>query len=162
MAFRNFAPPVLPNNRRDLLTIIEQCQPIFVLLALEPRGQQLPPTTIELRGLVQNKVHAQDAALRTKLEQLQWNIDNESVLALLYEEKPPLETVRAFLFLTLHLLNLSVPIVCSSALYACAGTIVDPGGDIVQSHFRREGMGVPPLLSSDDRNARPCEGCKPF
>ena len=67
----NFARPVPPNNwHGDLLRIIEQCQPIFVLLALEPRGQQLPPTTIELRGLVQNKVHAQGAALRTQLETL--------------------------------------------------------------------------------------------
>ena len=161
MAFPNFARPVLPNNRFYLQLIIDRCQPIFVLLALEPRGQQLPPTTIELRSLVQNKVHAQDAALRAQLETLQWNIEDESVLRLLYGDKP-LETVRNFLFLTLYLLDSSVPIVCSSALYARAGTIVDPGGDIVQAHFRREGMGLPHRLSRHDRNGRPCEGCKPF
>jgi len=161
MAFPNFARPVLPNNRAYLQLIIVQCQPIFVLLALEPRGQQLPPTTIELRSLVQNKVHAQDSAVRAQLETLQWNIEDESVLRLLYGDKP-LETVRTFLSLTLYLLDLSVPIVCSSVLYARAGTIVDPGGDIVQAHLRRKGMGALHLLSSDDRNGSPCEGCKPF
>jgi len=83
------------------------------------------------------------------------------VLRLLYGDKP-LETVRTFLSLTLYLLDLSVPIVCSSVLYARAGTIVDPGGDIVQAHLRRKGMGALHLLSSDDRNGSPCEGCKPF
>jgi len=100
MIFRNIAHPVLPNNRAHLLSIIYHCQPILVLLALEPRGQQLPLTTIELRGLVQNKVHAQDAALRAQLETLQWNIEDESVLRLLYGDKP-LETVRTCLFSTL-------------------------------------------------------------
>ena len=83
------------------------------------------------------------------------------MLRLLYGDKP-LETVRNFLFLTLYFFDSSVPIVCSSALYARAGTIVDPGRDIVQAHFRREGMGLPHPLSSHDRNGRPCEGCKPF
>jgi len=141
MAFPNlnFARPVLPNNRAYLLSIIEACQPIFVLLAWEPRGQQLPQTTFKLRSLVKDKVHAQDADMRAHLEKLQWDIGDGSMLRLLYREMP-LEKVRTFLFLTLYLLDLSVPIVCSSALYASAGTIVGPGGDIVQAHFRCEGM----------------------
>jgi hypothetical protein len=36
-------------------------------------------------------------------------------------------------------------------LYARAGAIVDPGGDIVQAHFRSEGMVSPLLLSTDDQ-----------
>ena len=158
MAFSKFARLVLPNNRGYLQSILQQCQPIFVLLTLEPRGQHPPPTKIELRSLVQNKVHAQDATLRAQLETLQWNIEDESVLRLLYGDKP----LRTFLFLTLYLPHLSLPIVCSSALYASAGTIVYPGGDIVQAHFRREGMASPHLLSGDDRYGRPCEGCKPL
>jgi len=95
MAFSNFVRPVLPNNRAHLQSIIQECQPIFVLLALEPRGQQSPPTTIELRSLVEGKVHAQDAAMRAHLETLQWNIQDESVLRLVYGDMP-LEKVRNF------------------------------------------------------------------
>jgi hypothetical protein len=90
-------------------------------------------------------VHAQDADMRAHLETLQWDIRDESVLRLLYRDMP-LEKVRTFLFSTLYLFDLSVPTVCSSALYASAGTIVDPGGDIAQAHFRREGMVSPHLL----------------
>ena len=163
MAFPNlnFARPVLPNNRAYLLSTLQECQPIFVLLALEPRGQQLPPTTVELRDLVHDKVRAQDAALRAHLETLQWNIEDGSVLRLVFRDIP-LEKVRTFPFLTLYFLNLCVPIVCSSALYALTGAILYPGGDIVQAHFRREGMVSPPLLSRDDHRARPCKGYKPF
>ena len=147
MAFPNlnFVHPVLPNNRAFLMRIIDTYQPMFVLLAWEPRGQQLPPTTFELRSLVRDKVHAQDAEVRAHLETLQWNIEDESVLRLLYRDTP-LEKVRTLLFLTLYLLDLSIPIVCSSALYAGAGTIVDPGGDIAQADFRCKGMVSPSLL----------------
>ncbi|KIM37236.1 hypothetical protein M413DRAFT_448725 [Hebeloma cylindrosporum] len=79
---------VLPNNRMFLLSIIELCHPILSPLAWEPRGQQLPSTTIELRSLVKDKVHAQDAALRAHLDTLQWNIEDESVLRLLYGDVP--------------------------------------------------------------------------
>jgi len=157
----NFARSVFPNNRADLHSIIQQWQPIFVLLAWEPRGQQLPTTTFELRSLVHDKVHDQDAALQAQLEKLQWKIEDESVLRLVYGDRP-LETVRIFLLLTLYDLDLSIPIVCSSVLYTRAGTIVYPGGDIVQAHFRHEGMGVPLQLSRHDRNGRPCESCKPI
>ena len=97
----NFARPVLPNNRAYLLSILQECQPIFVLLALEPHDQQLPATTIELRSRVQDKVHTQDAAWRTELETLQWNIEDESVRRLVFGDMP-LEKVRTFLFLTLY------------------------------------------------------------
>ena len=107
----NFARPVLPNNRAFLLSIIAACQQIFVLLAWEPCRQQLPQTTFELRSLVKDKVHAQDADVRAHLETLQRDIRDESVLRLLYWDRP-LEKVRTFLFLTLYLLDLSVPIVC--------------------------------------------------
>jgi hypothetical protein len=95
-------------------------------------------------------VHAQDAALRAHLETLQWNIEDESVLRLVFGDMP-LEKVRTFLFLTLYFLKSCVPIVCSSALYARTGAILYPGGDIVQPHFRREGMVSPPFLSTDDQ-----------
>jgi len=87
-------------------------------------------------------VHVQDADVRAHLKTLQWDIRDESVLRLLYRDMP-LEKVRTFLFLTLYLPDLSVPVVCSSALYAGAGTIVDPGGNIMQAHFRCEGMVSP-------------------
>jgi len=151
MAFPNlkFSRPVLPNNRAYLLSIIEACQPIFVLLSLEPRGQQIPQTTFELRSLIKDMVHAQDADVRAQLEKLQWDIRDESILRLLYRDMP-LEKVRTFLFLTLHLHDLSVPIVCPSTLYASAGKIVDPGGNIAQAYFRREGMVSPHLLCNDN------------
>ena len=88
---------VLHNNRAYLLSIIEQCHPIFVPLPWEPRGQKLPPTTIELRSLVKDKVHAQDAALRAHLETLQWNVEDESVLRLVFGDTP-LEKVRNLCF----------------------------------------------------------------
>ena len=157
----NFARPVLLNNRVYLLSIIAQCDPIFTLLALEPRGQQLPQTTIELRSLVEAKVHAQDIALRAHLEKLQWNIQDESVLRLVCGDMP-LEKVRIFLFLTLYFLDFSIPIVCSSALYARVGRIFYLGEDIVQAHFRREGMALPLVLSTDDQRGRPCKSFKPF
>ena len=140
---------------------MEQYDPIFALLALEPRGQQLPPTTIELCSLVEAKVHAQDVALRSHLEKLQWNIEDGSVLRLVFEDMP-LEKVRIFLFFTLNLLNLPVPIVYSSALYARAGRIFYPRGDILHPHFRRERMVSGLFLSTDDQRGRPCKGYKPF
>ena len=135
----NLVRSVLPNNRAYLVEIIRACQPIFVLLAWEPRGQQLPPTTFELRSLVKDKVHAQDANVRAQLESSQWNITDEHVLRMLYGDLP-LEKVRTFPFAPLYLLDLSVPVVYSSNLYASAGKIIDPGGDIMQAHFRWEGM----------------------
>jgi hypothetical protein len=163
MAFPHlkFAHPVLGNNRAYLLPIMYLCHPIFTLLAWEPQGQQPPPTTIELRSLVNDKVHAQDGPLRARLETLQWNIEDESVLKLIYGDTP-LEQVRTLLFLTLYFLDLSIPIVCSSVLYARAGKIIVPGGDIVQAHFRSEGMVSPLQLSTDDQRGHPCKGCKPF
>ena len=99
----NFAPPVLFNNRSYLLSNINLCNPIFEPLACEPHGQQLPATTIELRSLVKDKVHAQDAALRAQLDKLQWNVEDESVLRLLYGDMP-LEKVRTFVFEALYFL----------------------------------------------------------
>ena len=99
MAFPNlhFSPSVLFNNRWHFLSLIEQCQPIFEPLACEPRGQQHPATTIELRRLVKDKVHAQDTAFREHLEKLQWNIKDESVRRLVYGDTP-LEQVRNLFF----------------------------------------------------------------
>jgi hypothetical protein len=50
-------------------------------------------------------VHAQDAALRAQLETLQWNIEDESVLRLVYGDTPP-EKVRTFVFVTLYFLRI--------------------------------------------------------
>jgi hypothetical protein len=55
---------------------------------------------------------------------------------------------------------MAVPVVRSSALYSRAGAIFDPSRDIVQAHFRIEGMGSPPLLSTDDQKGRPRKGYK--
>jgi hypothetical protein len=82
--------------------------PDICSLAWEPRGQQLPATTVELRSLVKDKVHAQDAALRAHLETLQWNIEDESVLRLVYGDMP-LEKVRTFVFLSLSYFLLTCP-----------------------------------------------------
>jgi hypothetical protein len=80
-----------------LLLIIDECHPIFSPLAREPRGQQFPLIPHELHSLVKDKVHAQDTALRAQLETLQWNIEDESVLRLVYGDKP-LEQVRNLCF----------------------------------------------------------------
>jgi len=48
-----------------------------------------------LRSLVKDKVLAQDATLRAQLETLQWNIEDESVLRLVFPDVP-LEKVRNF------------------------------------------------------------------
>ena len=105
MAFPNlnFAPLVLFNNSSYLLSNINLCYPIFEPLECEPRRQQLPATTIELRSLVKDKVYAQDAALRAQLDKLQWNIEDESVLWLVYGDMP-LEKVRTFVCEALYFL----------------------------------------------------------
>jgi len=48
-------------------------------------------------------------------------------------------------------IDMSVPVACSSPLYSRAGAIFDPSRDIVQAQFRSEGIGPPPLLSTDDQ-----------
>jgi hypothetical protein len=117
-----------------------------------------------LRSLVKDKVDAQDAALRAHFETLQWNVEDESVLRLVYGDTP-LEKVKHSWFDCIFFasdIDMSVPIVCSSALYFRAGTIFDPSRDILYAHFRREGMGSPPLLSANNQKGRPCKGYKPF
>jgi hypothetical protein len=98
---------------------------------------------------VPSKVHAQDAALRAHLKILQWNIEDESLLRLVYGDTPP-EKVRTIVFVTLYFfasgIDMSIPVVRSSALYSRAGAIFDPSRDIVQAHFRSVGMGSPPFI----------------
>ena len=57
---------------------------------------------------------------------------------------------------------MSVLVVHSSVLYSHAGAIFGPSRDIVRTHFRSEGMGSPPWLSTNDQKGRPCKGYKPF
>ena len=57
---------------------------------------------------------------------------------------------------------MAVLIVHSSTLYSRTGAIFDPSRDIVQAYFGGEGMGSPPLLSTDDQKGRPCKGYKFF
>jgi hypothetical protein len=64
----------------------------------EPREQNHPSVTLELRTAVKNKIHAQDAKLRDSLSSLNWTLETLSAIRLVYGDRP-LETVRRRLFL---------------------------------------------------------------
>ena len=167
MAFPNlnFAPLVLFNNNSYLLSNINLCYPIFEPLACEPRRQQLPATTIELRNLVQNKVHAQDAALRAQLDKscgiLKMNLCFGWYMETCLWKKWEHLCLKLCIFFASGI-DTSVPVVHSSALYSHVGLIFGPSRDIVQAHFRSKGMGSPPWSPTHDQKGRPCKGHKPF
>jgi len=53
----------------------------------------MPYIAPPLRSLVKNKIIAQDADLRYKLEALTWTVQDESAIHLIFGDKDP-ETVR--------------------------------------------------------------------
>jgi len=152
MAFPNlnFARPVLPNNRIFCQSLKHVSRYLFSLLGSPAGSRSHRPhlsCTVSSRTRCMPKTPTCEPTLRCCSGIFRTNLCFGCYIV--YRDMP-LEKVRTFLFLTPYLLDLSVPVVCSSALYASAGTIIDPGGDITQAHFRREGMVSPHLLCNDN------------
>ncbi|KAF8159290.1 hypothetical protein B0H34DRAFT_702908 [Crassisporium funariophilum] len=84
-------PRVLAPNRGYVLIAFLAMSDLYHCLAREPRGQKFPPVSHELRNLVKDKVIAQDATFRARFASLDYTIDDESTVHLLFGDKP-LET----------------------------------------------------------------------
>ena len=65
---------------------------IFGSLFLEPRDQHNAPIPMELRNLIKEKVKSQDTVFRANLLSINWTIEDELTVRLLYRDRP-VETV---------------------------------------------------------------------
>jgi hypothetical protein len=65
-------------------------------LFLEPRDQQNAPIPMELRNLIKEKVKSQDSVSRSQLLSINWTIEDELTVRLLYGDRP-VETVSQML-----------------------------------------------------------------
>ena len=65
---------------------------IFGSLALEPKDQQNAPIPMELRNLVKEKIKSQDTVFRAHLLSINWTIEDELTVRLIYRDRP-VETV---------------------------------------------------------------------
>jgi hypothetical protein len=61
-------------------------------LCVEPRDQQNASIGMELRNLIKEKVKSQDTVFRAQLLSINWTIEDELTVRLLYGDRP-VETV---------------------------------------------------------------------
>ncbi|KJA23767.1 hypothetical protein HYPSUDRAFT_66143 [Hypholoma sublateritium FD-334 SS-4] len=115
---------VLPVNRCFVaISTVPQIAPFFQLLAWEPWessdsvSETSPVPAAELRSLVHEKMKRQDEAWRRKLQSLNWTVEDETTLQLLYG-KEPLES---------YVLQLSVLLLeyAYQVMQACTKVTVD-------------------------------------
>ena len=64
----------------------------FGSLFVEPRDQHNPPIPMELRNLIKEKIKSQDTVIRAHLRSINWTIESELMVRLLYRDRP-VETV---------------------------------------------------------------------
>ena len=102
---------MLPINRCFVaISTVPQIAPFFQLLAWEPWepsdsvSETSPVPAAELRSLVHEKMKRQDEAWRRKLQSLNWTVEDETTLQLLYG-KEPLESVSVCFVHTYMVVN---------------------------------------------------------
>lgn len=83
---------VLAVNRRSVFVGYIVIDYIFGSLALEPKNQQNAPIPMELRNLVKEKIKSQDTVSRAHLLSINWTIEDELTVRLIYRDRP-VETV---------------------------------------------------------------------
>ncbi|KAF9563209.1 hypothetical protein CPC08DRAFT_760974 [Agrocybe pediades] len=81
---------VLPNNRTYLINYQTSFfDDICHAFCREPPFQHMPYIAAPLRSLVKDKILAQDADLRSKLDALRWTLEDESAIHLIFGNKEP-------------------------------------------------------------------------
>jgi hypothetical protein len=86
----------LSANRRLVCVCYIIIDYVFGSLFLEPRDQQNAPIPMELRNLIKEKVKSQDSVFRSHLLSINWTIEDELTVGLLYGDRP-VETVSQML-----------------------------------------------------------------
>jgi len=83
---------VLNSNRQLVLEGYILIDYIFGSLFVEPRDQQNTPIPMELRNLIKEKIKSQDTLIRAHLLSINWTIEDELTVGILYRDRP-VETV---------------------------------------------------------------------
>lgn len=92
---------VLPANRDLVMATNRAVIPFYQLLALEPwetpYAKYPIPDAIELRDRVFDKIKTEDKEMSSILNEIQWNVEDETSMQMISPGEKPLETVSAYI-----------------------------------------------------------------